>query len=142
MKHICVIREFDSMWCTWIRKMIILPTQPFREAIYHVVLIYVYWLSHLFFFAVAISFPHVIKLSFDISVWSEGVCVQLAQKKKDNLKWFYKTDKWTLFSWITERRTEKTSHNSQLVMCEHAGAAPQVFFVSAYHISLLRDLYN
>lgn len=58
--------------------MLILQTQLFREAIYHVVLIYVYWLSHFLYFAVAASFPHgVIKLSFDTSVWSEGVCVQL-----------------------------------------------------------------
>lgn len=32
---------------------------------------------------------------------------------------------------------KKTSHNSQLVMCEHTGAAPQVFCVSGSHTSLL-----
>lgn len=73
------------------------------------------------------------------------VCVQLVQKRliSNDMSWrLYKSSKWTFFSWITDRRTEITGHNSQLVMCERAGAAPQVFCVSAYLTSLRRDLRN
>lgn len=71
------------------------------------------------------------------------VCEQLVQKKA-NFKWheLKVVQKWTFFSWIPDRRTEITGHNSQLLMCERAGAAPQVFCVSASHTSLLRDLRN